>query len=394
MKKVGIISFYYKNRNIGGLLQAYAVQKLIAEYGLEAEQICYDNSVNNDASLAYAKARKSSLVKSSDIQTLLRKGKRYIKRVLKIKSIDKELQTATRVQNVLFDEFASVIPHSSKIYNINNIHETESIYDIFLCGSDQVWNTGFLAHSAYYLSFTSKPKIAFAVSMGKAKINKTEKEYLLKQIGSFDAISVREETLKELIESISDISCTRVLDPTLLISPQEWKRIENDSSLPKGKYIFCYFLGDCTWQRKEVTRFAKESELDILDIPYITGERRKSDKYLSGTHSYNIGPREFIAAIENAEYVFTDSFHAVVFSLLFNKQFYVFDRDGQSGSASLNSRIIGLLDMVGCADRRIVSTSINSQLIDYKSVNRKLEEEITKSKDWLDKQLCKNKEED
>ena len=84
----------------------------------------------------------------------------------------------------------------------------------------------------------------------------------------------------------------------------------------------------------------------------------------------------------------------MVFSLLFNKQFYVFDRDGQSGSASLNSRIIDLLNMIGCENRRITSMAITSHLIDYKTVNLKLEEEITKSKDWLYGELDKIKEED
>ena len=162
-------------------------------------------------------------------------------------------------------------------------------------------------------------------------------------------------------------------------------RIENVAIIPRKDYVFCYFLGDCAWQRRMVQKYADKYGLMILDIPYILGTDRRSDHFLKSEKHYDIGPREFVSLVKKAKCVFTDSFHAVAFSVNFNTDFYVFDRDGLSGSKSINSRITDFLDLLKLSDRRITSpeSEISDIKIDYESVKPILEKERLRSLEWL-----------
>jgi len=386
--KVGVISLYYKNHNLGGLLQSYAVIALLNEYGLEAEQICYDLSISNSQSRTYQRNRRKKLLLSSGFQMVFSKLKRKIRRVLhKPSNISNEL----RKQLSVFREFEEFIHHSTSVYNIDTISEANDDYDAFIVGSDQVWNLGQLAHDAMYLGFadSSKKRITYAVSMGKASINNYEKPIFLSKISNFSEIAVRERSLGKLISSISNIKWTSVLDPTLLLSYDQWETIENIAVLPNDRYIFCYFLGDCKWQRKFVQNYADSKGLRIIDIPYVMGTKRKSDSFLKSDSRCDVGPREFIALVRNAECVFTDSFHAVAFSVNFQKSFYVFDRDGLSGSKSINSRITDFLDSLSPSNRRIIAAKyeISNEEIDWMQVGAILEKERIRSREWLKRQL-------
>lgn len=388
--KIGIISLYYKNHNIGGLLQSYATVNIINSFGYNAEQICYDLSVSNEVSRKYQLERRKKLIHASGRKIVLSKLKSIFTRFFTRKN-DSKFNSILQKQNTTFKEFENFIYHSKEVYTINDIDHANDIYDGFVVGSDQVWNPGLLAHDAMYLRFAdnTKRKVTYAVSMGKASLINYESNIFTEKISDFQEIAVREKSLKKLIENNFDKKCTTVLDPTLLLNYSQWKKIENSSILPKEKYIFCYFLGDCDWQRTLVQKFADEYNYLIIDIPYIMGKKRKSDKILKSDKRYDVGPREFISLVKNAEYVFTDSFHAVAFSVNFKTNFYVFDRDGLSGSQSINSRITDFLDMLSLSDRRIISknSKIKPIQIDYLKATSILETEIKKSKEWLQKQL-------
>ena len=207
--KVGVISLYYKNHNLGGLLQSYAVVALLNEYGIEAEQICYDLSISNAQSRTYQRNRRKKLLLSSGFKMVYSKLKGKIRRILqKQDNISNELEK----QRSIFQEFEGFIPHSASVYNIDTICDVNAVYDAFIVGSDQVWNLGLLAHDAMYLGFAdpSKKKITYAVSMGKASITSYEKPIFLSKISKVSEISVREQSLGKLISSISNksiISC-------------------------------------------------------------------------------------------------------------------------------------------------------------------------------------------
>lgn len=385
--KVGIISLYYSSRNLGGLLQSYAMVSFLSSNGFEAEQICYDLSVTNSESRHYQRLRRNALLLSSGYKILYSKYKSIVRRI--VKRNDHLLNEHINKQNSVFSEFELLIPHSNVVYNIDTIKDAASLYDAFITGSDQVWNLGLLAHDAMYLTFVDKKKIAYAVSMGKTSITEFEKKIFIAKIHDFSEIAVREKSLGTLINSLTDKKCVNVLDPTLLLTYDCWNKIENASIVPNEKYIFCYFLGDCKWQRVYVQKYADKHNLKIIDIPYIMGSVRKSDLVLKSEKHYDVGPREFIALIKNAVCVFTDSFHAVAFSVNFQTDFYVFDRDGLSGSKSINSRITDFLGMLSLSSRRVTTphNSLNNDSIEWKKVNSILDEQRIKSQEWLIRQL-------
>lgn len=387
--KVGVITFYYDNLNLGGLLQSYAMVKILQNIGCNAEQICYDYSKVNNADKRLKLFMRMQLF-------IVVGGKKIWKKILflckkPIHSLsNKKIKRELMEQKQVFKEFERYIPHSDKVYDAENIELANEMYDIFICGSDQIWNPGLLMHRAYFLDFVKKEKrsIAYAVSMGRDKLTHIEENIFYKYIQKYKKIGVREEVMKELVDKQGEKSQV-VLDPTLLISKEEWKEIANFSVVPDKRYVFCYFLGDTVWQRKKVSEFAESCNMQIIHLPYITNQYRSCDKYLKGEGRWDIGPREFIALIHSAEYIFTDSFHAMVFSFLFKKKFYVFDRNAESGAMSMNSRICDFVRMFQLENRHLRTRDaiINDSDIDYVKMQNFFEKKKKESINFLLEQL-------
>lgn len=384
--KFGIITHYYKSKNLGGLLQAYAVVKILERMGIKSEQICYDNSIQNH----YSKIVKLSRIVFSSNNN----KKKILKRIIKAKNrpkITNDLQSKLKLQDDLFREFETYIPHSETVYNINTIHKANVEYDGFVTGSDQVWHPALLAHDAYFLSFVDRGKnaIPLSVSMGVATLSSYESKLFSSQIKKLSNISVREESLKNIISNLSKTPCSVILDPTLMLSQNDWLNISNKSILPNEQYVFSYFLGNCAWQRETVQKYAEKRGVKIIDIPFIMRSIRESDSHFVSESHWDIGPREFIAMINNAMCVFTDSFHAVAFSVNFQKNFYVFDRDGFSGKESMNSRVIDFLDKINLSERRIESPiqELTSEEINYKNVIHLLNSYRNDFNNWIGSQL-------
>ena len=387
--KAGIITFYYHNLNIGGLLQSYAMVKVLQNIGYEAEQICYEYRKLGNSDKKLKLKMRIALLKEVGIKKALKKmfalfEKPYLN--LKRKTIINQLQ----IQKEVFQEFEKYIPHSDECYDIENIDLSNNNYDIFVCGSDQIWNPGLLMHRAYFLDFVEegKKRVAYAVSMGRDRLTNIEKSLLQKYVEKFEVVGVREASMRKTLNEMEKKS-TVVLDPTMLLTREEWEEVTNYTVVPSNKYIFCYFLGDNVWQRKLVKKFAKKCNLQILHLPYIMNQYRSCDKYLEGEGLYNIGPREFIALIHNAEYVFTDSFHAMVFSVIFKRKFFVFDRNGESGSMSMNSRILDFLKTFHLESRRILDKNLEmcEENVDYSKAEKVFEMKKQESLEFLKMQL-------
>lgn len=388
-KKIGIVSLYYRSLNLGGLLQSYALTKVLGNMGYDVEQICYDSSELSSEGKILEKKMKAALLQVVGIKKILLKAYSIIKQPF-VNKRNENIQKELKVQKQKFEEFEKFIPHSKLSYNVNNIPESNEIYEIFICGSDQVWNPFLLAHKAYFLEFVQKEKkrIAYAVSTGKSYLTEVERAVFEKYIEKFEEIGVREKSLQVLLKTMNKESEV-VLDPTLLVSKEEWLTVANFSAIPQEKYIFCYFLGDTAWQRKLAVKYAKDRKLKLIHLPYIMGRYRSCDKYLEGEGRYDVGPREFIALIHNAECIFTDSFHAMVFSFLFKKQFYVFNRNEESGSLSMNARITDFVEIFKLESRHVlcIDTKLDREMIDYSVCEEILLQKRSHSIDFLKKSL-------
>jgi hypothetical protein len=199
---------------------------------------------------------------------------------------------------------------------------------------------------------------------------------------------VREKSDVELLKDLCKQPIEWVLDPTLLLDAQQWKDVSSQR-ICKEKYIFCYFLGSENRPRKLARDYAKKYNLKLITIPYLTSEypfsdfvKRKNEKRL-----YDVGVEDFLSLIKYAEVVFTDSFHAVVFSGIFKRQYFVFER---AIGVSMNSRIKSLVDVYETPERFCDIESKESldyleslQSIDYSRNLLKLENMKEKSKKWL-----------
>lgn len=311
MKKIGIITHYYGSINYGGLLQAYALCKKLNDLGYIAEQICYQQGyIANDSHI-----NKMSLNKIFN-------GIKY--RIKKI--YNNKLNDNLNIRKHAILEFADAIPHSNVIYNASNIVNANNCYDFFITGSDQVWNLDWY-EEAYFLKFVKdKPKYAYAASLGTNKINDNQKEIFRNNLKDFTKISVRERDSISLLNPITKIPIDYVLDPTLLLTQEEWEGVTSER-LIGDDYLFCYFLGNDLIARRLAKEYAKKKGLRIVNLPHLGGQYRKCDINFGDIDKYDISPSQFISLIKYSKCIFTDSFHAAVFSNIYHKEFFVFKRD-------------------------------------------------------------------
>lgn len=182
-------------------------------------------------------------------------------------------------------------------------------------------------------------KISYAASIGLPDIPVYLREEYRKNLLKFDSISVREEAGARLLKKYFGIEAQIVLDPTLLLDVRQYKKIEKDPKSfdkKKGSYILCYFLKEQNEYGDAVREYAGNKKLEIA------GHTHCEENKCWMQHLEAIGPREFLALIDNAAAVFTDSYHGAVFSLLFHKEFFIFKRFAADDANNQNSRICQL----------------------------------------------------
>ena len=388
MKKIGILTHYYQSKNIGGLLQAYALVMLLNKRGNQAQQISFNFKLKDPAAhLCYQQLFPVAPVRKITVAKLLKYPFSKLHRLYQKYQNRKIFEKITQ-QDIVFARFEQFITHSAQKYNNTNIAQANADYDIFITGSDQVFASYLLPLSAYYGEFTTPDKkvISYAASSDRKQFPLKAEKLFVKKLSRLNAISVREKTLKEYIERITDKKATVVLDPAFLLSPQEWLKISNPVPVPQKLYIFCYFLGrKSTWQRKMAQSYADTYGYEVVHLPYIMGNIRPADHFLKGQGRYDVGPREFIALVNRAKCVFTDSFHGLAFSINFGKNFYVFNRDDQSGPDSMNARITDTLATFGLTARHITDKNavLDNTPLDFTNAHAILAREKEFSINWL-----------
>lgn len=218
-------------------------------------------------------------------------------------------------------------------------------YDYFVVGSDQVWNPIWyteLKKEAFLLTF-AKPeqKVCLSPSFGSSALQEGWKEHFAKWLPTFPRISVREEAGAQIVKELTGQTAQVLIDPTLMLTVSQWRSIQHRSNArKKGRpYLLKYFIGGQTdAARQEIQSIAREHNLEICEL--LCEDQPKP---------YETGPREFLDLLDHADLICTDSFHGIVFSLLFDKPFVVYDRDGNGGG--MESRIITLLSTFQLQDR-------------------------------------------
>ena len=381
-KKVGIVSCYFKN-NYGSMLQAYATKKVLDNNGISNETINIDNNVD------FKKGKRKYYISQVFNFNFIKSKLGMIKMKLDTK-INKKLGKNVAIRNKKYKEFRKEfnLSRSSNTYADLSKLADERYSDVIV-GSDQLWLPVNVVSDYYTLNWVpdSINKISFSTSFGVSKIpskyTDLYKEYLIR----INHLSVREDTGVKLIKEISGLDSKLVCDPTILLTKEEWDEVAIKDRIIKEKYILCYFLGNNIEHRKFAERLRKKTGYKIVSLNHADEYVKYSDKFCD-ISPYDIGPREWINLIKNAEYVCTDSFHGTVFSLIYNKVFFNFRRYNAKSKASTNSRLDSLLKIVGVSNERILTgledvDKVLESRIDFKKVNNNLNDYRKESKDWL-----------
>ena len=353
MKRVGIITIYYGNMNYGGCLQAYALPYFLNKNGYDAKQILY--SVVQDTSGLSYKQKFLRKFKESPIKCPILVLKLFFAKLInKVKSIiyKKELQELkiyVDKQKLAFEHFQlELTPHTEDEYNDIQLVNTNKLFDVFITGSDQVFNFR-LAKPGYFLNFVQedKTKFSYAASMALSEIPKDKMQFMKHTLSKYSAVSVREDKTVTLLNELTERHIELVIDPTLLLTSQEWDIVASDRLISE-KYVICYFLGNNIIERQLAKQYAKQNNLKLVCIPMYKHNYKIIDLKFGDLNLPFASPEDFISLIKYADCIFTDSFHACVFSLIYKKQFVVFNRDKV---ATMSSRIVSLMKLFGTEDR-------------------------------------------
>lgn len=374
--KIGILTMFYNNSNFGGQLQAYALQSFLESMGFDARQVkfkyVYPNSCSQHKYNFSFKAEISKLSKK-----ILRK---YYSRKLKNR---KEA----------FNIFMDMIPSSEKVYDENNVMESVNDYDTFICGGDQIWNNwevyGSNTLKRYTLDFVPETKLKFSYAASLGRRSGTE-EYLKKLkpgLESLDAISVRERSGAAILTQVTEKKISVVVDPVMLFNGEQWSEKIKKQKWRNGNYLLCYFLGRNRTVKRTLSVYAKKRNIKIITLPFVADTFSLIDIFFGDVKDFSSGPLDFVSLIRNADCIFTDSFHAVLFSVLFEKKFWVFDRNENVSGSNMNSRIFDFLNRYGLETRYLPDDSIDRisehDSIDYSEIMKKVEDDRNESIKFL-----------
>lgn len=300
--KIAIITICDPIPNFGNRLQNYAVQKVYRDMGMET--ITY--------------AFQGKIISTSE------KIKYFVNYLSKFKLSKSEIYWKTSVKKAIkFDEF------NKKYIAIQYIDSIAEIgaEDFYSIGSDQVWNPAWydkddLKKNMFLLTFApDDKKICFSPSFGVSNLPSNWIPWFKQQLSSFPKLSVREEAGAKIIKDLTGKDAEVLIDPTLMLDKDDWKRIEKKPALVDidTPYILTYFLGEISEQiQKNIEYICREKKLTVHHL-------MKYDE----SAVYASGPSEFVYLIEHAELILTDSFHACVFAFLFHKPFLVYGREGK-----------------------------------------------------------------
>ena len=350
--------------NFGTFLQAYALQKYVTGLG-------YNNAILDDLSMIVNHANWKYRLKYFFLFLFDTRYRRY--------------EISKKQANELFGNFKCTMLNVDSC--VSYLSSVDARYEIFICGSDQIWNPFLLNNpnvEFYYASFTNKKKIAYAPSIGVSEVPQLFKDKLKVLTSSFDFLSAREQYGVDILYELTGKEVVRVVDPTLLLDNAQWSMLLPKESHFKEKYILAYFLTPNQVYINIALEYARQKGLRLKMF--------FTDKvyYNIGCDLITAGPIEFLLYVRDAECLFTDSFHGSIFASIFHTQFFTFRRF-KNTIESQNSRVENLLEMMGISERLLDENSCNkvNELsdIDFVCVDNNLAPFISKSKEYIKKAL-------
>lgn len=355
--------------NHGASLQEYALLTYLEQQGHTAETIHYKpHFLSNHFKLW---TRGNNFFNKNFILRLTYNTLKLPKRLINLK------------RKKAFDVFSDkYIKTTTKLYKTNeDLKRDLPEADAYICGSDQIWNSFFEngKDPAFYLDFVpdTKLKLSYAASFAIDKLEEDIKPFVKEKVSRLDHVAVRESSGKLILEELGFTNAHQVLDPVFLLDPNSWSKLE-DGSKEENKYIFIYDFDSNPLIKQMALKLKKENGWDIITVNELINYADKN--------YFLKGPDKFLSLIKNASFVISNSFHAVAFSIILQKDFVVFNR-----SYKINTRMRDMLGSIGLEQLLILDEEMvhnhKTNTINFSGAQEKLDVLINSSKTYLNNAL-------
>lgn len=342
--KIGIVTITNDGYNFGNRLQNYALQTILERMGYDVETL--NRPIRGNQRLWWKRKK-----------MVLHYFLPYRRKIVHLKA-----------GNFYFWN-RRYIKWSNRVATDDILPLLGKQYDYLIAGSDQIWNPKFIwGEDPYMFLQFAKPeqRIAYSPSIGLDEIPQENITQYEDWWRDWNALSCREYTGANIISRVINKKVPTLIDPTLLLSSEDWCKLTKGIKTPK-KYIFVYMLGEITGEYKEyIDKLAHENQCEVVDV-------MNDIRYAGGN------PSVFVALIQNAERVIADSYHAMVFALLFHLPFTFIDRVGWG--MNMNSRVETLMRIFDIHINKL--EAITEMQIDWDVFERKLETERQKAIEYL-----------
>lgn len=335
--KIGIITFHWAT-NYGAVLQAFALQTYLKDLGFDTQIINYIPFTGKKSLFKCFRTKRPWMISINILEFIKEK---------KIEGFRKE--------NLI---------RSEKYSSYENLKSSPPRYDVYICGSDQIWNPNFTKlgegklTTSYFLDFGNKEtkRLAYAVSFGCEKYPEEVLDLVIPCISKIDATSVREKSGRDIMNQAGITDVSLMPDPTLLLSAEVYKKIAKTHFSTTDNACFFYTLhtGQDFLKRLK-TALSIKLGCRVIDTR-------------SPVHA-TIGIETWLGMIKSSQFVVTNSYHGMIFSILFHKPFIAVLVKGRK--VGMNDRILTLLDNIGLSDRILDGFD-----------EKKIEEVIARKIDW------------
>ncbi len=354
--KIRLITFHTP-KNYGAVLQAFSLMKAMETFSDDVRVIDYNTPHLRDL---YKLMKKPRGVKG------------LIKFVLNLPLIPLKKQKYKK-----FEKFvAEKLKLTKRFESIEELRKETPDGDVFFTGSDQVFNPNRIKEEreAFFLDFLPKGarKFSYAASFGIGEVDEEKREEYTEYLESFSRVSVREKDGVALVKGLCDKDTVQVLDPVFLNDKEFWSSVAKPYKKKYKKYLFYYRLLGSKQSDELAMKLAREKGLRLVVM---------SDTIMRNTARLplmDVGPEEFLFLMGNADFIVTDSFHGVAFSLIFEKQFVFSDNNKLTMERGYN-----LLEKVGIERKAFLETYSENSLLDYEKIGEKLCDSIDFSKKYI-----------
>lgn len=365
-KTIGIITI--QGNNYGATLQAVALNRKLNSLGFYAENLDYNDENRVKGSMT-VKKRLKHFVWSTFEQLIIGKSKQK-----KFEDFRRKYLKISKNSWITKEQLRNNVP----------------LYDVYLSGSDQIWNPDVIIDDYNYLlqfADDKAKKISYASSFGKGDINDSVKETYRELLNRYDSISVREASGQKIVKELTGRDAEVVLDPTLLLDINEWKELVSIEQ-EKNSYILCYYMpGDklvCDAIKKISDELSKTTGFKVVNLGLKGYYKLKKNMDCR----VDAGPEEFLSLFINAEYVVTNSFHGTVFATNFNKPVYVPINDVLQKGVARHTRMIDYLEMIGLNESMVSvgaaeDINISNIKFNYNKVNEIIEKKRRESIEYI-----------